>query len=69
MKHCACGRTYEPRDPARRVGVLSLGGEVLLLANCDCGSTGAIVLIPHPIDVKESLGIDDEDDGDPIAAE
>ena len=62
MKRCACGLIYDVRDPARRVGVLSLSGEVLLLANCDCGSTGAIVLVPHPSDVKASLGIDEEEE-------
>jgi len=60
VKRCACGRCYDPLDPSRRVGTQSVGGEVLLLMNCDCGSTGAIVLVPHRDDVLERLLDDSE---------
>lgn len=58
MKRCACGLSYDPLAPARRVGTHSIEGAVYLLANCDCGSTGYHELVPHPEDVRERL-IDD----------
>jgi hypothetical protein len=60
VKRCACGLTYDPLAPERRVGTHSIDGGVFLLANCDCGSTGYHALVPCPADVLERLVDDSE---------
>jgi hypothetical protein len=65
MTRCACGEEHDSLLDLPRVekyhGLMSWDGEVLLLVNCTCGSTLAIVLVPHRDDVLARLeGLHDE---------
>jgi hypothetical protein len=54
-RRCGCGRVHESLLDLPRVehrgGIMTYDGEVILLANCPCGSTLALSLVPHREDV------------------
>lgn len=56
---CGCGLVHESILDLPRVekdhGIMSYDGEVILLANCPCGSTLALSLVPHRDDVLAKL--------------
>jgi len=61
MKRCmCCGTEHESILDLPRVakdhGVMTYDGEVLLMANCPCGSTLAISLVEHRDDVLARIG-------------
>lgn len=47
-----CGHDRASLLDLPRIGTQSDGGEVLLLVNEPCGTTRAVVLVPHPEDVR-----------------
>lgn len=58
---CGCGREYTLAECCERFyAVQTCVGEVLLLWNCDCGSTRAVRLVPAPEDILTKYGFNED---------